>query len=454
MSKFKIFLAALAAVALATPALAAKFDLHGDFNNRFGLYTNQAQMYSGTENVRDVGAAIDEDDIEEFFADFKYRLESTMATDDGAVKGVFAIEIGGVQFGTSPAGDFSGDGVVVEVRKAYTDFQLPNVQSKARVSLGLQALTVNKFVWWETVPSVQLKGDTGAFAYTLAWARGLEAFNTDEDDDLFEDADALLARGDFKPAEGTKLGLFALYQRSESLADGADSDLGAGYEIKQFGEADYDLYTLGVDGGFTTPTSYGNAFVNWDAIYQGGSIDNDLSDDFDVSSYLLHADVGVNVGATRFTYTGWYASGDDDDLDDDVENFIATDVDRADSIIFFEGGYSDDDYFTEAPYILNKGLIFNKLAVDHKLTEKTNIGGAVLYLMTAEDLTLADGSKEDKLGTEVDAYISHKLYPSVEVALNFGYLFADDAMDFWEVQADGSSDTDVYRSTAKIRYKF
>ena len=481
VSKFKIILAAIAAVALATPVFAATFEFHGDLNNRFGLYTNQAGLYHGVESVAKKN--LNEDDVEEFFADFKYRLNTTAATNDGAVKGVFAIEVGGVQFGTSPAGDFSGDGVVVEVRKAYTDFQLPSVQSKARVSLGLQALTVNKFVWWETVPSVQLAGDTGSFAYKLAWARGVESFNDDSDDDLFEDLDSLLARVDLKPAEGVKLGLFALYQRqqnadNEFTVDPAGaatqfSEDGDFYEVKQVGPSDFDLYTLGVDGGFATPTSYGNAFVNWDLIYQGGSVDkigvydlatdtfSTVDPDVDVSAYLLHADVGVNIGSTRLTYTGWYASGDDDPNDDNIDNFMSTDVDRFDSVIFFEGGYTDDDYFTEAPYILNKGLILNKLALDQKVSEKTNVGAAVLYLMTAEDLeyTNADDSQsfsEDTLGTEIDAYVSHKLYDNVEVALNAGYLFADDGMDFFENDAsrDGSSDADVFRTTARVRYKF
>ncbi len=76
--------------------------------------------------------------------------------------------------------------------------------------------------------------------------------------------------------------------------------------------------------------------------------------------------------------------------------------------------------------------------------------------MTAEDLTLANGSKEDELGTEIDAYVSHMLYPNVEVALNAGYLIAGDGMDYFEAPEfqDGSSDTDVFRTTMRVRYKF
>lgn len=471
MKKFFACVAAVLAVCIAGPAFSATFEIHGDLNNRFSLYTNQAKMFSGVENVK--GTPLDKDGVDEFFADIKYRFETTAATNDGNVKGVFAIEIGGQQFGGGSTTDFSGDGIDIEVRKAYTDFQLPGATNKARVSIGQQVWSVNPFIWVETAPAVMFKADAGSFDYTLGWARGFESFNNDDNDDLLEDLDSFLFRGDFKPAEKTKLGVFALYQRSQSADDFTPDAAEAfpqsapiSYEIKGFQQADFDLYSLGVDGSYTTPTDSGNLFVNWDFIYQTGSFDEirEFSDattytneaDADVSAWLAHADIGVNIGKTRITYTTWYATGDDNEDDNDINNFIATDVDRADSVIFFEGGYTDDDYFTEAPYILDKGLFLNKLAVDHTISEKTKAGAAILYLMTAEDLTLANGSKEDELGTEIDAYVSHMLYPNVEVALNAGYLFAGDGMDYFEAPEfqDGSSDTDVFRTTMRVRYKF
>lgn len=437
---FRVAIVLLAIATIAFPAMGATFDFSGDLNNRFGLYTNQAGMFSGTENVR--GTNLSKDTVDEFFADLKYRGMMTATTNDGAVKGVLSLEVGGIQFGSGSAGDYSGDGIAFEVRHAYTQFQLPNTDMS--LATGLQALTVNKFVWWETVPSVQLMGKSGDVKYKLAWARGFEAYNTNEDDDLFEDADAFLVRVDLKPVENTTAGIFLLYQRRADLTSGADSDLDAGYEIKQFGESEYDLYTVGTDGKFTS----GDLFVNWDLIYQGGSIDNSTIPDYDVQGYFLHADIGMSVGKARFTYTTWYASGDDNSSDDEINNFLATDVDRADSVIFFEGGYTDDDYFTEAPYILDKGLYLNKLAVDYKTTDKTTVGGAILYLMTAEDL--ANG--ENTLGTEIDAYISYKLYPNVEIALNGGYLIADDGMN--NFVSGGDEPENPFRVTSRIRYKF
>jgi len=382
---------------------------------------------------------------------------------------VYAIEVGAIRFGDSSAitnggtkgGAFSGDGINIETRWAYTDFQLPGVASKARFMIGLIPFSVNSFVWQETAMGVQFKGAAGPADLTLAWVRGRENFNTSKDDDVFEDADALLARVDFKPVKDSKAGLFALYQRRNPGDNGKTAFVSATqYQVKDLASAtnnvEFDIYTLGTDGSWTIPTGFGNAFVNWDLIYQGGSVDDNTAISRDISAYLAHADVGANFGNARLTYTVWYASGDDNSSDDKIKNFMSTDVDRFDSIIFFEGGYTDDNYFTEAPHILDKGLFLNKLALDCKASNKLSLGAAVLYLRTAKDLTLAGGKKEKALGTEIDAYLSYKLFADTEVAINAGYLIADDGMDFFEASAfqDGKSDADVFRSTARVRYIF
>ena len=48
------------------------------------------------------------------------------------------------------------------------------------------------------------------------------------------------------------------------------------------------------------------------------------------------------------------------------------------------------------------------------------------------------------------------LFKNVEVAMEAGYLWAGDAMDFWEEDAiqDGSADEDIVKITGRVRYKF
>jgi hypothetical protein len=53
-------------------------------------------------------------------------------------------------------------------------------------------------------------------------------------------------------------------------------------------------------------------------------------------------------------------------------------------------------------------------------------------------------------------FVSYKLYQNVEFAINAGYLVAGDAMDYWEEDSirDGNADEDIFRSQARVRYKF
>ncbi len=472
MKKFIIALAAVFLAGAAGSAMGATFSFHGDLNNRFNLYSNRVDFY-GSAGSLEQGVAdtkvVGDKETNTTWGDVKYRLWTEAATNDGAVKGVYAIELGAMRFGRGGTGKsqgaaFSGDGLNIETRWAYTDFQIPGVESKARVKIGLQPFSVNKYVWQETAAGVLLDGAAYGANYTLAWMRGRELFNSGNGDNN-ESLDSFVGRVDLQPTEEIKTGLFVLYQHEN--ADGPQGAVDAGkYGLKQFADVDMNIYTLGVDGSFVTPTSYGNAFVNWDAMYQTGEFDNvaftgvngGATGEFDLSAYFLHGDVGVNVGRSRITYTAWYASGDDDANDKDFDAFLATDVDMFDSIVLFEGGYTDDNYGTERPYLLDKGLFLQKLAVDHKATDKLKFGVAALYLMTAEDIDYVDdlgrSQSEDQIGVEVDGYVSYMLYPNVELAANAGYLFGGDALDFFEINRDGDSQEDLFRSTARVRYKF
>ena len=125
--------------------------------------------------------------------------------------------------------------------------------------------------------------------------------------------------------------------------------------------------------------------------------------------------------------------------------------------------FDDDNYFTERPYLLDKGLFLIKGAFDWNATDKLKVGTALAYMLTAEDIEYIDGDgvtgssqSEDEVGFELMGYLSYKLFQNVEFAINAAYLWAGDAMDYWEEDSirDGSSDEDIFRSQARIRYKF
>jgi len=277
--------------------------------------------------------------------------------------------------------------------------------------------------------------------------RGYEVYDTDND---MSDFDGFFLRYNIKPAEGTKLGLFALWETSDgnNVTDPATL---AKYYAKTFGGYDLDIYTFGIDGSMKS----GDFFAKWDLMYQTG----DFIEEYDFGGYFVHLDAGVKMGKGKLTGTFWYASGDDDSTDGDLDAFISTDVDINSqySVVMFEG-LADDDYFSETPYLMDKGLMLARIGYDYQVNDKLKVGGAALYLMTAEDIEYTDNNgaaqSEDTIGIEFDVYASYKLFSTTEAAIQFGYLAADDAMDFYEQDCDGSSDEDVFVISSRIRYKF
>jgi len=464
----KILFIALLALAVAAPVMAAEFEFHGDLNNRFKLYTDQQQWFGNDSGNQQIS----EEDAPETFATIKYRMWTKASTNDGKVYGVYAIEIGGIRYGDSAnGGGFSGDGRNIETRWAYTDFQLPSMDTTARFRLGLQGFSVNKFFWDETAMGVKFYTDN----WYLAWMRGGYAeaqFNDSWGDGKL---DSLNARYDLK-MEPVKVGFFLSYMWRDTSAPFVDVSAlgnftGSGgtlddYQIKALPSAiKFDLLAVGIDGSWSTATSFGKAFVNWDLIYENGSANDTTTnggvtvEDLDLSAYFAHLDLGLNFGKATVTYTLIYASGDDNETDTDLDGFISVDVDNFYTIIFGEGGFTDDDYFTERYTIGDKGYFMNKLALDYAVDKKLKVGAAVIYMQTAEDITLANGSKSSDLGIELDAYVSYKLYDNLKLDWNIAYLASDDAMDIFETgpSADvgnGSGDVDIFQSTARVRYGF
>jgi hypothetical protein len=480
MRKFKLTLVILAIMGIAIPAAGANFAFHGDMNNRALVYTNHTDWLDARD---DSFGVINNKTVSDEYAELKYRFWTEIGDDDDNIKGVYAVEIGGVRWGRegsgkSQGGSFSGDGVNVETRWAYLDFQVPFIERKARTRMGLQPFKANHYFWQETATALDFTSlINDKIDYQLAYVRSVDKFNdiADNANDDIDNVDSFLGRINTKPTDNLKIGLFGLYMHGNPDS-GTNGDIDPrDYEIKRFAsDTNLDVYTIGTDGS----AAFGNFFVNWDLMYQGGDIDNANflavtpgtardsgavleSGGFDLSAYFLHGDVGYKMGKAKFTYTFWYSSGDDDPNDDNFDAYLAVDVDMDASMAMFEGAYADDvSYFTERPYLLDKGFVMNKLAFDYQWTENFSLGAAGMYMMTAEDFEYVDDNgnnqNNNELGVEINGYLKYMLYKNLEFSLNAGYLFAGDGMDFFEVggNRDGNSDEDIFVSSARVRFKF
>ncbi|MDA3896443.1 MAG: hypothetical protein PF482_09875, partial [Desulfobacteraceae bacterium] len=217
---------------------------------------------------------------------------------------------------------------------------------------------------------------------------------------------------------------------------------------------DSDTYYIGLTGKFNQDA----LFSNFDFIYQGGDIDfeNATIEDLDRSAWLGNLTVGVKVNDS-FKLSGniLYVSGDDDANDSDAENFDSIDVDVKIGTIFFKDTIlADCDHtISDAPYIMDKGLVNYAIEGDYQIDEKNNLRMAVRYLTTAEDLELKTDAKDDDLGYEFDLWYTHQLNKYVQLRLDAAYLVAGDGADHLAA-SDNYEGDDIYKLATGIKVSF
>ena len=132
MKKLSFFIGPILCLFFAVEAFGVDFAFHGDMNNRFLIYTDRSDWLDPESQ-----GTIGDKKVDATYGELKYRFWFEAADDDGDVKGVYAIEIGGVRWGREGSGkgqggSYSGDGVNVETRWAYLDLQTPGVEKKLR----------------------------------------------------------------------------------------------------------------------------------------------------------------------------------------------------------------------------------------------------------------------------------------------------------------------------------
>jgi hypothetical protein len=451
---FNVMLAAILSLAIAGTAYAFKFDFHGKMWQTVGVTDNYGAMagpqksgntdffsYEGALNDKNLKTgmySVMSENDDALFGLTKARLRFEGTTDDGLAKIVYGLEVGTVNWGdtrTEKKFGLSGDGINQETRFAYAEVVMPVIGGKVRA--GLQPTKINHWVWTETAAGLTYHSDFGGWKTMAGWYRGED--NTTSG--IEEDNDYFVIKADNKLTKSTTLGFFGIYtdldQDATSLGD----------------EYDGEYYYLGLTGKY----SQGKLFGNFDAIYQGGDIDFDdgTIDDLDRSAWLGNLTVGFKV-TDKFKISGniLYVSGDDDANDNDAENFDAIDVDVKVGIIFFKDSVmSDCDRFiSDAPYIMDKGLINYAIQGEYQINGKNYLRAAVRYLMTAEDLEFNNESDDD-LGYELDLWYAYTLNKHVDLVIDAAYLFAGDGADLLAASDNYDSD-DLYKLAAGIKISF
>ena len=425
MKKFTVVaLSALLVIALAAPACWA---LESQFGGYWRTRAWTQQNFTGEDETeaKDVSAV-----------DTRTRLFYTAVFNEN-LKFVNAFEFDAVWGSDSTYGDIGTDGVAVEVKHSYADFNLGPVNFK----VGAQGYVMGRgFLFDDDFAGAVVNYKGNNFEIPFIWIKAYEGGPGKDKNDT--DADYYGINPSFTVADGKfTINPFFLYVYSDDV----EWDALAGRE-------EAELYYAGLNLDLNLDA----ASVWFTGIYNGGDADDDKDkigdlefDEFD-GGYLLALGGTVNMAFGDIHGQGFYATGHDPD-DDDTEAFLApAGVSYYWSEIMGYGMFGDVAYANvsnNAPadsisniWAANLGVTITPLENKDKLA----IALDVWYANLAEE----DANGEDELGTEVDLRITYQLVEGLNLDVVGAYLFAGDAT------YNGDDDADPYEIGTRLSLSF
>ncbi len=486
MKKLSILaLAAILVIFFTVPASALENEFGGYWRTRF--YSQK--YFSGFDRGDDINDAGDEagDDTVEA-ADTRTRLYYTAKINDN-LKFVNKFEYDAV-FGSSDQsraagatgnrgyGQVGADGANIEIKNSYADFNLGPVNA----TVGVQPYSLFRdfqisddasgiIARWKAMDNFILAG---------SWLKALEGSDNDATggEGENEDADTYTITGAFwfnenisiKPSISTTYSdelNEGLAGRILGLASPASISGATPYIVLdegEFGEA--YLVTYGLDFDMTFDkwglwlTAFGQTGEVEDVLIdddEDGAADDD--EDFDIEAYLVA--VGGNVSFGEVGFLGdfglhsefFWASGDDDADDDDIEGVISPFGSYYWSEIMGLGIF-DNITSANAPGDKITNVWAFNFGIDMKPMDKLKIVLDLWYAERVEDEQVSND--EDELGTELDVVITYQLVEGLNLDLVGAYLWADDATagDFRGGDVEEENEEDPYEFGARLSLSF
>lgn len=339
-------------------------------------------------------------------------------------------------------GDIGADGKDVEVKNSYVDFTLGAINSK----IGVQSYKLGRgFLFNDDFAGAVITYKAEAFELPIFWIKAYEGSKGDNNADV----DYYGIAPKFSLGDTGAIQPFAVWATSDD-AKGMQQDQAWPPEEDVTLE-DLDIFYLGFDADL----NFDMVSVWLTALYQFGEVDwNDglEAGSADVSAWL--AAIGAKVNFDTFDLHGqiFYASGDDDLDDEDIEEFIplkGQDYHWAEIMgggMFDNSGYSND-YSNNAPGWKNiTNVIAYNIGANFKVMDDLKLRADLWY---AERLESTDDYPDDPLGLEVDFGATYKLMDNLNLDIVAAYLFADDATTLGE-----SNDEDPYEIGAQLSLSF
>ena len=423
-----IALAALLVVAFTVPASAMESVFGGYWRTRMVTQNDFSGDDSGDSDLTRV--------------DNRFRLYYTAVLNDN-LKFVNKFEYDSV-WGDTIGGDFGADGKgQLEVKNSYVDATMGAFNAK----VGIQGAALGRgFLFNDDFSGLTLafKGET--FSLPFMWLKAYEG-NKDAQGDFDDlDVDYYALAPSFKVSDGIKLNPYVMWATSDDVSGWNPLYHPLDKKVVELGfspgdELDIMFYGLDVDMNF------GGASLWFTGICEDGDIA-----DADVSAYLLALGGAYNFDKFDIHGQGFYATGDDDWADDDLEAFwVPSQSQYAGQSYYWAEilgyGIFDENGPDGFPYSDKISNIWAaNLGTKIKATEKMTIKFDVWYAELNESMV---PGLDEELGWETDLVISCQLVPGLNLDLVGAYLFAGDSITF-----AAADDANPYELGAQLSLSF
>lgn len=338
-------------------------------------------------------------------------------------------------------GDIGADGVKIEVKNSYVDFTLGAINSK----IGVQSYKLGRgFVFNDDFAGAVFTYKAEAFELPIFWVKAYEGNYKDHKGTVNanKDVDYYGIAPKFSLGDTGAIQPFAVWVTSDE-AEGYD----ATWPKSDYTLEDLDLFYL----GFDLDLNFDPVAVWLTALYQFGEVDTLEAGSADVSAWL--AAIGAKVNFDTFDLHGqiFYASGDDDLDDEDIEEFVplkGQDYHWAEIMgggMFDNAGWSND-YSNNAPGWNNiTNVVAYNIGANFKVMDDLSLRADLWYAQLVEEEDLPD----DELGFEVDLGLTYKLMDNLNLDIVAAYLFAGDA-----TTEDVANDENPYELGAQLSLSF
>ncbi len=201
--------------------------------------------------------------------------------------------------------------------------------------------------------------------------------------------------------------------------------------------------------------TFDNIYVEFEGAYvTGDARDYDSNtDDIDVEAYGAMLDVGMKMGDLDVGAMYFYASGDDDTADDDLESLMSVTGGTGDDFNPYyiltgdHSGMLNSDEYAQNATMSSAGVHCIGLHSDYKVSDQLSLHGALAYAEADEEPNNIDS----EYGWEVDLGAKYKLLDNLTYEVRAAYM---DTGDFFDDNATAGESDDLYMLSHHLTMTF